>query len=570
MIQFLKNGSRLTGFWLAITTVLFVVGWRLCVIAGQHHLLAIATEVGSIPQFRAQLFPNGVGTSLVFSRETETGLGTYFCQTASGKSKLLFEQKEKGFNSQSEMLAWSPDDRVFACAVLLDPNPMHPQSAIILYDGVSGEPIAKIGSTGYIWLTKFIWMSPNSFAYQTYNQVWLVFDKKSDDNWVQTRVIKKFADGELKNLTVTSPHSLAWQQGDDVWTYDFVSEASEKMWGSATNKLDSFTYSEETENFALNCHDENGPLSIYFRPPRLWVKQGAVLGITRNDTRARYADLRIDHGRYSFAIKTSANSDTTHFVWDGMVEYYQLAGGYLYFAGNQANETPGIWRYDIHSNDVRHLISNQDNDFRYTTIVTPLVKSCTDAFGNQISYHLWAPRHISPGRKYPLIIGQTHYMWSPYQQVAPNAGYYFATVDRATWVYDVDNWREDVVGLYDTLVKTPNIDTNRIFLAASSTEARDAIQVLAAKPDICKGLILFNPSAEPDLSQTHLSKMFIVGGRDDTVGNTVEQLTKYQDEAAKAGVPVKLYIQDGVQHVARSVATERERTRQFARFLLEN
>jgi hypothetical protein len=324
MINSSKNGSRRTGFWLAMTAVLVVVGWRLCVIAGQQHLLAIATEVGSIAQFRGELFSNGAGTSLVFSRETETGIGTFFCETASGKSKLLFEQKENGYSSQSRMLDWSPDDRIFACAVLLDSNPMHPKSAIILYNGDSGEPAAKIESDGFLWLTKFIWLSPHSFAYQTYNQAWVVFEQKSDDNWVQTRVIKKFADGELKNLTVTSPHSFAWQQSDDVWTYDLVSEASEKIWGSASNHLDGFGYSEETGNFLLNCHDENGPLSICFHPPRLWDKQGAILDVTRSDTRTRYADLRIDHGRYSFSIKTSANSETTHFVWKRNPRYLAI------------------------------------------------------------------------------------------------------------------------------------------------------------------------------------------------------------------------------------------------------
>ena len=428
----------------------------------------------------------------------------------------------------------------------------------------------KIPAGGYQWGSKFVWLSPTSFAFTTYNQAWLVFDEKTAGTWVQTQVIKRFAAGEMTNLTVTSPYSVAWQQGNVIWAYDFTSGATDKIWESTTNKLDSFTYLAETWNYLLNCNDEKGPLSICFRPPRLLENQGTILSMTRSDTRTRYADLRMEHGFYSFTIMAGKDSELIHFVWDGMVEYYKLAGDYLYLAGNPANEAPGIWRYDIHANEARHLLSNQTSDFKHAQIITPVVGVGTNAQGRHISYHLWKPKQVSPGKKHPLIIGQTHYIWSPYQQVAPEAGYYFAAVDRATWADDIDNWPEDVLELYDILAKDPDVDTNRVFLTAFSAESRDVIQVLAARPGICKGVILFNPGVEPDLSQAHFSRMFIVGGGDDTVGISVEKLKKFQDEAAKAGVSVTLAIQEGAQHLSMSIATERERMRQFAKFLLEN
>jgi dipeptidyl aminopeptidase/acylaminoacyl peptidase len=67
-----------------------------------------------------------------------------------------------------------------------------------------------------------------------------------------------------------------------------------------------------------------------------------------------------------------------------------------------------------------------------------------------------------------------------------------------------------------------------------------------------------------------MSRVLVFGGKDDDAGIPVAQLEQYQEGAAKAGVPVTLVIQDGAQHIVRSIATERERTRQFARFLLEN
>ena len=552
--------------------VLLVGGWQLCIIARQPpHLIDIATEVGSIAQFRDGLFPNNKGTDLVYFRETEKGVGAYFCDAAIGSNKLLFEQREKGYNQFLGMLRWSPDDSLFACSVISNPNSTYSKEEIILYNGTSGNELQRIAADGYRW-NSFVWLSPHSFAflisYSPNNRAWLVFGQKPDGTWVQAQVVKRFADVVLNYLTATSVHSIAWQQGREIWTFDFASGSTNIIWESITNKLESFAYSEKTGQFVLACSDENGPISISFRPPRLWEKQGSIVDVTRNDNRTRYADLTIDHGLYSFSVKTDADSEPTNFIWQGMVEYYKLVGDYLYFIGNLANETPSIWQYDIHAKAVRSLLSKQNGDFKYAKTYIPLVGVGTNVLGRQISYHLWRPVQESPRRRYPLIIGQTHYIWNPYQQVAANGGYYYATVDRATWADNIDNWPEDVLGLYDIFKNNPNIDTNRIFLTTFSEEASDAIQVLNVRPNMCKGVILFNPYSEPDLAYAHLSSMFIVGGREDD--DSIQQLTKYQDEAAKAGVPVRLVLQDGAQHIARSIATERERTRQFARFLLEN
>ena len=107
---------------------LVVAGWRLWIIASQHHLLAVASEVGSIPQFRERLFASSDGSSLVYYRETENGLGTYFYDTASGKSRMLFQQREFGFDGFLGTVAWSPDNRLLACAYKNDTDPQHPKT----------------------------------------------------------------------------------------------------------------------------------------------------------------------------------------------------------------------------------------------------------------------------------------------------------------------------------------------------------------------------------------------------------------------------------------------------------
>ena len=57
----------------------------------------------------------------------------------------------------------------------------------------------------------------------------------------------------------------------------------------------------------------------------------------------------------------------------------------------------------------------------------------TNSAGKRYASHLWRPYREEPGRKYPLVLGNTPYSWTPYPMASGNAGYYFMTVDRPGW-----------------------------------------------------------------------------------------------------------------------------------------
>ena len=88
------------------------------------------------------------------------------------------------------------------------------------------------------------------------------------------------------------------------------------------------------------------------------------------------------------------------------------------------------------------------------------------------------------------------------------------------------------------------------------------------RPDLWRGAILINPIALPDLLLLHNQRLFILDGKDQV--HVADGLTKYKDIATRLGIPVRLVLQKGAGHIPRSVATERERTVEFARFLVEN
>jgi hypothetical protein len=575
--------SNRMGLSLVLAVISFVIGWRLLVITRSHtppHWRAIAREIGSVAEFRDALYPNKDGTRVVFSQETEKGVGVFFCNASSEKTRLLCEQRENGFGWQRfGMLGWSPDDKLFAYAVPLarQLNPGQREEQIVVCDGLSGDTVARIQADPD--LTRIAWLSPQLFAYLTYNQDVKVWGRKSDGSWALFHNYAKIASGRLETIensfTATSENSVTWQKGSEIWTLDFSTSALKKIWESTTNQLEGFTYSRETGEYHLICSDETGWLFVDLNP------QGSVLDMTRSKKQEIYAYLRNESGTNVFYIKAKADSQPIRVVWQGAVEdrigpigdYISngkyLYGDYLLFTGDLPGQPVGLWQYNIQSGISRYLASGLKHPLVHASIVVPRSGAITNALGKQMSYHVWEPVKVDAGEKYPLIITQTTYGWSPYQQMAAQEGYYFATVARPYWSdKTIYNWPADVMALYTMMAKNPNVDTNRVFLFGMSWDTDFLSQLVSEKPDLWKGAILITPSTVPDLSSWHNPKIFIVAAKNQA--GEIDRLTKYQDAAAELGIPVKLFLQKGAEHISRSVATERVRAVQLVKFLVKN
>ncbi|MEI9963253.1 MAG: hypothetical protein WDM76_19710 [Limisphaerales bacterium] len=130
------------------------------------------------PNTGSEYIPNHTGSSLIFFRETETGLGTFLCETATGKSALLFEEKEKGYRNRFRLLGWSSDDKILVFATLPDAEGTNASGAITVCDGTTGEIITRVSPAAYARDSQFAWLSPRSFVYSTYNhRSWLVYSE---------------------------------------------------------------------------------------------------------------------------------------------------------------------------------------------------------------------------------------------------------------------------------------------------------------------------------------------------------------------------------------------------------
>jgi dipeptidyl aminopeptidase/acylaminoacyl peptidase len=576
-----KTGKRTSlqwsGTWLSVAAVVVVLGWRGIVWANRPaHFMDVARELGSIGQFKDDLFPNQSGKGIVYTEDIEHGEGLFFCNIPTGKTKLLCELKDTEFGGlRFGMLGWSPDDSKFAYARSSTRSKMN----ICICEAEAGELITKIEVPGNV--SDLAWLTADSFAYLAANNQLKVIEHKPDGRWAETHNFNRLpkARGAIRNLVATSPSSVAWSNRTNLYALDFSSGTPQIIWQGTNSQLLGFTFSRASNEFLLNCLDAKDQFLLRFDPWRKWLVNAGRVGdaqhpiqdIAWTDGGASYCYRLNDGGTNTFFMKHDVDAPPTRLPWPGAVRTFASNGRHLYVAGSVGGDPAGIHDYDPKANSLQQATSSLKSPLHYAKCVTPINGAFTNEQGRIVNYALWRPVNVEPHTKYPLILSQTPYIWMPFPQIAANLDYNFVMIDRPSWANGLENWSADVMDAYQRLIKDPNVDTNRVFLYGASAETGFISQLLTEKPELWKGAITLSTSMLPNPAtvHSHLSGMMAVVGKNEGEDVTT-RWQKYQDEAAMKGVRVNLVFQDETQHISRSIATELVRAENFARFLDEN
>ncbi len=531
----------------------------------------VVRELCSIPQFEQDLIPNSANTRLVFCQDTEAGVGIYFCDTDGGKPQLLCEQKEKGNHYRRfSMLGWAPDDSLFACAW---PENTQDQEFILIFDGLTGQLLSKLEADQSF--EQFTWLSSGSFAYSAGGTSVRVVIKQADGSWVHKRYFENVATN-MDNFVAFSPDSVAWHDGNAIWLFNLDSGSSEKVW-EATNQLVEFTIARDSGGFLLNCSDDLGQYLSWFDLQdkrtvdlgRISDQQNYIRNAIWNGHGSSYAYLTNDLAGSAFCIKTAEMTTPITITWRGGVHNLTLNGNQLFFTGNPEDQPPGIWEYDIQFKTFKCIVPSTSGPPGNRIGSPPMCQMMTNSLGEQRFYHLWGPPHVSPNKKYPVLLAQELNYWFPCFQVAADSGYYVAVVDRPffnTWDGNPEHsWVEDVSGLYEVAMRNPNVDTNRVYLYACSRETSFLSQLMNERPSLAKGAILFSPTGLPDASALQNKRILIVDGKLD--GDASQRFSEFQDRAAQEGNNVTLLLQDNAGHISASGTTLCNQARLFAKFI---
>jgi hypothetical protein len=470
---------------------------------------ARAREIGSVAAVREDLCPSGDGRKVVFSMDTETGVGIFYLDTIRDeKPRLLCEQPEKGYSWQRfGMLGWSPDDRLFLCALPADRRSdagLRPEK-ILVCSGATGRSLAAIDADPD--LAESAWLAPETFACLSYNQDVTVYQAKSDDIWAMIRSIRQAGPGRLESarsgFTAISPTALAWCNRGCIWKLDINGTAAESVFQTSGN----------------------------------------LVGFTRD--LSPIIDSTLVQGQSFQPMESEVGS-----------------GRYRYEVRNQWAQGPGLWQSNADTGSARCV-------YRIAALrrilATPRTAVLTNGAGRPITCRIWAPPE--DGRRHPLILAQTPYIWNAYAQVAAAEGCGFAMAERRYWDDPaIRDWSDDVMTLYRSLAGRPDVDTNRVYLYATSWESTFLSSLVERRPELWFGIILSDPKSLPD--GCRCVRQLVIAGTAEP--GERQRLLQYQARAYDRGIPLRLVLQKNAGHVPRSLATNRERTIRCAQFLHED
>ena len=462
---------------------------------------------------------------------------------------------------------------------------------IVVCNGTSGETVTNLPADPALY--ELAWLSPLSFAYSTYDNFSLRrLEQKPDGDWVVRQIYDNITTNKVENLTAVSDQSVAWKEAGDVWTLNFDSGVIKKVWDSMTNQVQlvDFSYSKTAGEFLLNCYDARGQFLIRFSPatgtrrdagrigseqdfvaivkdinrqPWGWVagwkRQGLVIVNPRwTDGGPEYAyeSYLSEMGNWpALFVKPPSQTTPMRVPWNGFVENSALGTDRLFFTGAENGEMPGIWEFNFKAQTCRRLVGGSKPS-GYAQISNSRTGLVTNESGMVKTYFLWPPVKVVDGKKYPVVITKQFWNWCPYNQLAANEGYYFAVVDEVC-----------EVAFARMFVKNPGIDARRVYLYESSGGTLFADELMAEYPDLWKGAVLFGAYGGPALSDLKGKRLLIVDGTEDGNGDAVKSLTKYQEAAIQAGVPVTIAFVKDSGHMPNSIASERARAGHFAEFL---
>jgi predicted esterase len=213
-----------------------------------------------------------------------------------------------------------------------------------------------------------------------------------------------------------------------------------------------------------------------------------------------------------------------------------------------------MWEFGSNSDEPQYAFSpwgkeKLDYHFQpFTNVFAPY------GDGHSARYQLISPVNMSPGKKYPLVIGTASYEWTPiahavYAQALARCGAFVALVD---YHWDsskgVGNYTNHVLAIYDQLATNSNVDKSRVYLFAFSAGTQVAKDLVEQYPGRWRGLMLMNPSVLPDPEECVVQNVLLTAGSaEDEEG----RFSGFQEDLNKNGIPSTSFIFQGERHVIR-------------------
>jgi hypothetical protein len=349
------------------------------------------------------------------------------------------------------------------------------------------------------------------------------------------------------------------------------------------NGITGLSYSRETGQFLisgtergrdsiwrLNTASGSGPVPIQILQGQSlrgaqWAGADGVVYTNHLDTRDSliFADL-----------SSGAQKHLLQFWGNGSFEWFKVSPDQkqVFMLRTMTNEpAPGIWRCDIASGTWSRVVSRSD----YPSVPpVNVVRQTMNLPGGNPTVTIYRPANFDKQKKYPLVIGDTMITdpiyGEPFMTGMAASGAIVAVVERPWWTVGIEQWPENVQGLYEQLKHDSTVDSRRVYVFAASAETYYLSQLVGTDSLPLRGLILLNPSTLPRFSTMPPSqsrpKMLLDAGGEE---HQEENFKQYQTNALNSGVVVEYYTHPGETHRMVGVAPKLERARELKHFIFE-
>jgi len=350
--------------------------------------------------------------------------------------------------------------------------------------------------------------------------------------------------------------------------------------------LTGFSWSQATGQFLLRRNDHGRESVWRFNPHADGTNQLTCISDAAPLENIQWADgeniagLSQRPGHRGVVLADVAGEETTRLFEHGWVINCQVTpdGSKLFVYGTVNNEpSPGIWQYDMATKQLRPAVPGSEMSSVYAKNNFPAMDELRLPSGRRVFCFIYPPLNFDPHKKYPLVIINTTYLVrengeleQQWLRCAAACGAYVVVIHRNGWFTGLEQWGENVMGVYQSLKNDPAIDASRVFLAGTSAEAPHVSSFIEEHPGPWRGVALLNPAGLPDFSKMPLGQTrprILID--DSSCGNSQERLKSFQQEALNHGVMVDIAIHPDEGHRIMGNDARLERTRTMMHFIFE-
>jgi hypothetical protein len=595
--------------------VLFVSGQAIFKFIRQPpHLDDLARESGNLNFMLEDECPqiSHDGRHLLYCHSTENGVGVFFCDVASGKKKMLFEESEIHFGMGPHgVLApfpWSPDDHwvVYASQGPGAENEeiaLPRETMLTIGRGDAGEKTATLNAP-FGRVVALEWLTSDAFVYVDGTEAhdFMLVRRSSSGNWEQSKLNAPVSgavgsiDNHFCTLASLSDDTIAWLQANCLWSMNVFSGEAHKLYEFPQDRFaTAFDYSRSRREFLFSCIESNAD-SLWEMPLDGSVEPDKIASDARTHD-AQWNDVRwiADGNGYAFirppglrasglVIKNGATGSPKVLFAKTFVQYFLNApdAKHLFVVGDIKNR-PGseIWEYNLGNGSDRCIVPGSDGPLSYLKHMPIRFSHAPLAPDEKPAAIIFSPLNADRvGNKatYPVVItsirfvAEDPYLYQ-YSEVLANAGAYFVIINHVWSSEHLAQWAGIVGMAHDYMVRQPHVDKHRIFVLSNSDQALGLVSLFTNQPGQWRGAILLAPPNRnlPTPLQTVADRgHFKLLITTETRLGDVPALTAYQKDCASDGMSVDYIIHPETPHEFIAKRSQRDRIRAMLHFIFDD